>query len=497
MLRLKATVQQVRTACANDVRKRDVQIQKLKSHLTAQQRGNKAGLVGASITITPGVTGMGANGRGARDDDVLDDQDVEWSLKQETNEMLTQLSQSLGEENSDLTNLVRSTLDTLKELQGISGIQPPVADGVQVQGEANETLGSDMVQTIPTSYDTLAAEMDGTLESLKTLLTNPNFVSIDEVTMREEEIGRLRAGFERLESRWREAIALMNSWRERMANGGDTVNLEELKEGLGLGVGFGASVMIARPAEDPARLSGIAEESTELEEPDFDSAAEDDEPPPPVQSPNVLAIAKSVPNGKDFGDIRLPPIQVPLKEADGNATSPQRENWRATFAEPEDRENGAESNTADQAEDKVVRREISAKPTASRLPRKVGFCDLPCPTPHLNESTNNHTIQACLPTCKVIDTDEVAQTSKRPPSPARHADERSPKLTVQEKLGIAQAEAEAAKVDTEVIPAVNSAVVTTKVKRDPSKKGRVSGRPKRRSTLTRDEMADLLAGLID
>jgi predicted nucleic acid-binding Zn-ribbon protein len=45
MLRLKTTVQQVRTSCANDVRKRDVQIQRLKSHLTTQQRGNKTGLV--------------------------------------------------------------------------------------------------------------------------------------------------------------------------------------------------------------------------------------------------------------------------------------------------------------------------------------------------------------------------------------------------------------------------------------------------------------------
>ena len=40
MQRLKTTVDQIRTSCTNDVRKRDKEIARLKSHLTSQQRGN-------------------------------------------------------------------------------------------------------------------------------------------------------------------------------------------------------------------------------------------------------------------------------------------------------------------------------------------------------------------------------------------------------------------------------------------------------------------------
>lgn len=73
---------------------------------------------------------------------------------------------------------------------------------------------------------------------------------------------------------------------------------------------------------------------------------------------------------------------------------------------------------------------------------------------------------------------------------------------MQEKLGLVQQEAEAAVADAGEQPTSDERqegeVVATKIKRSPSKKARVSGRPrKRKSTLTRDEMADLLAGLID
>lgn len=374
MLRLKTTVAQVRTACANDVRKRDVQIQKLKTHLTAQQRGNKTGLVGASITITPGVTGVGAQNDGSREEDMHDLDDPEYSLRQESNEFLTSMCQGLSDENDNWINLVRSTLSTLRELQGMSeGEESPERARALAVGDSSP--GDNMVQALPTMYDGMAAEIDGTLHSLRSLLTNPNFVSVDEVTIREEEIARLRAGFERLESRWKEAIALMGSWQERMANGGDTVNLEEIKQGLGLGVGFGASVMMGKPAQHSMHLSGIAEEDSvpELEEPDFDSAAEDDEPP--VRSPHVLEVAEPVPNGRDFGDIRLPPIQVPLKEADGNVGSPRRKTPRTKRFDSAGDENMEEAVVVERQEGKADVKAV-AKPAASRLPRKVCSPDL-------------------------------------------------------------------------------------------------------------------------
>ena len=69
--RQKNTVAQVRAACATDIRRRDVQISRLKGHLVGQQRGSAKGIVGSSITISPASVVEGGN-LGRRDGDVGD-----------------------------------------------------------------------------------------------------------------------------------------------------------------------------------------------------------------------------------------------------------------------------------------------------------------------------------------------------------------------------------------------------------------------------------------
>ena len=241
MLRLKTMLQQVRTQCANDIRKRDVQIQRLKSHLTTQQRGTRPPLASSTITITP--SNHKSTHALARDDAAIPLDSPNYDLAQETTEFLTQLSQNLSDENDNLIGLVRSTLTTLRALQGLShspGQQPPGAGGdVDGRETGDEPSGSshpssNLLQTLPTSYDSLATDMDDVLEHLRTLLTNPSFVPLEEVEVREDEINRLREGWEKMESRWREAVQMMDGWRKRMASGGKAVNLDELRMGLRL-----------------------------------------------------------------------------------------------------------------------------------------------------------------------------------------------------------------------------------------------------------------------
>ncbi|KAF2456794.1 Afadin and alpha-actinin-binding-domain-containing protein [Lineolata rhizophorae] len=232
MARLKTTVNQVRASCANDIRKRDIQIQRLKSHLTAQQRGNRAGLVGASITITPSAS-VAITSASTRDGDGIDVEDSEYSLKQETTEFLTQLSQSLSDENDNLIGLIRRSLATLKELQGLPESVFGPGDSAEDQESNHAAPNAEMLHVLPSSYDSLAVDMDGVLEILRLLLTNPSFVPLEEVEVREEEINRLRDACERMQARWKEALMLMEGWRRRLLEGGDTVNLDELKIGLG------------------------------------------------------------------------------------------------------------------------------------------------------------------------------------------------------------------------------------------------------------------------
>lgn len=304
-------MQQIRASCANDVRKRDVQLQRLKTHLTSQQRGNRGTPLGATITIAAGVLGAGCNvGREEEMVPVVDD--PEYSLKQETTEFLTRLSQTLSDENDNLIGLVRSTLATLKELQGLpeNALRAGIAANSIPEEQESPSEGK-MLQALPISYDALATDMDHVLDNLRNLLTNPNFVPIEEVAIREEEISKLRSGWDKMEVRWKEAIIMMNGWRKRMLNGGDTVNIEEIKRGLGLGrdlnikdttVMFSASM---GPGDNSSDLED--DETINSDTQDFDDSELDDN----------LITTRTGPTLQN----RMP---RPLSEGHGNTRSPRK-----------------------------------------------------------------------------------------------------------------------------------------------------------------------------
>lgn len=232
--KLKITLAQVKTQCANDVKKRDLELQRLKTHLQGQQRGTRVGLAAPSMTV-----------RKTMHEPVQDVNDPAYSLKQETTDFLTQLSQSLSDENDGLIGLVRSALGTMHELLGIQHIAKRQVDSAigslgteHTAKSKSRSAGNNLLQPAPeASYEVLAADLEGTLEHLKTILTNPNFVSLEEfekeVETRNEEIDSLREGWEHMEQRWREVLGMMQGWVKRM-NTGDTINIDDLRKGMGL-----------------------------------------------------------------------------------------------------------------------------------------------------------------------------------------------------------------------------------------------------------------------
>ena len=187
------------------------------------------------------------------------------SLRGETTEFLTRLSRGLSEENEGLVGLVRGTLATLRSLQGLpeGGLEGEL--GVRVEDEG-------FLSRLP-SVEALALSTDEVLEHLRGLLTNPSFVPLEEVEVREEEIQRLREGWEKMAVRWQEAMSLMDGWRKRVADSGDTIKLDDLKDGLKLGNGI-PSAMEARvspgkqgtelPSEDSSILQGLQESHNDV-----------------------------------------------------------------------------------------------------------------------------------------------------------------------------------------------------------------------------------------
>ena len=252
MARLKGSVAQIRAQCATDVRRRDGEIQRLKRHLEGRRgRDGNGGQVGV-VVVTPGLN-KGPQ-RNRVDDVGADLEDPTYSLKQETTEFLTQLSQGLSDENDALISLVRGTLETLRSLQGLP------SDSVQT-GEmgvsAEEMDWRNGLMCGPPSYEALASSTDEVLEHLRGLLTNPSFVPLEEVEIREEEIHRLREGWEKMAARWKEAVALMDGWKKRIVDTGDTINLDDLSRGIDLGQG----IPTAQEAHENSLLLKQAEEA--------------------------------------------------------------------------------------------------------------------------------------------------------------------------------------------------------------------------------------------
>lgn len=291
--RMKNTVQQVRAQCANDIRKRDLEMQKLKSHLAERQRGRREGLSVTTININPASdrSRLLASG-GERIND------PGYSLKQETNDFLTELCQNLSDENDTLIELARNTVHTLKDLQGLpqaenSGENEHSGMAASV-GAHKSSVGP--VTSLPSSCEELSAQMEAVLDHLRTLLTNPSFVPLEEVEVRDEEIKRLREGWVKMESRWKQAVIMMSGWQRRLADGGDSIQAEELKRGMNLDLNINSTEEESvQSVPEPNPIPTILEDQNEEED-----LSEPEEKVPAVMSrPQMRSKLRKVPERPD------------------------------------------------------------------------------------------------------------------------------------------------------------------------------------------------------
>ncbi|PQE11072.1 NIMA interactive protein [Rutstroemia sp. NJR-2017a BVV2] len=338
MGRMRILVGQTRAQCANEVRKKERVIEGMKKHVGegGRPRGSGKAVGVATINVVPGVGGDNGAGAGMSIDE------TGYDLRMETNEFLTELARGLSEENEALGGLVRRTIETLRTMSGC---------------EKEEEQGAGLVVQMESSYEHLASEMEFVIEHLRTILTNPSFVSLEEVEVREEEIIRLREGWEKMESRWKEAVQLMDGWRKRMARSGQTVNLEELRMGMNLSP--------VKPKEEPnyeilqlstlqeededegdtqadidaMNDSGIAEQENEDEEAlsDSDSSMFEEEPADELEEEPEDDEQEELDEASDEQQLSAnatfdtissmpgtPPQLSPLRETQGNRGSPGR-----------------------------------------------------------------------------------------------------------------------------------------------------------------------------
>ncbi|KAL8939531.1 MAG: hypothetical protein Q9211_002696 [Gyalolechia sp. 1 TL-2023] len=308
LVKLKGSVGQIRQQCAKDIRRRDQELARLKRHLEGRRgREGNGGQIGVTV-ITPGISKPPPGSRSVGDH--VDLASSQYNLRQETTEFLTQLSQGLSDENDALIGLVRNTLSSLRRLQGLP------SDPILQPHHSNETSRSEfanVITTAPPSYEALASSTEEVMANLHGLLTNPSFVPLEEVQVRDAEIQKLRGAWEKMEARWREAVALMDSWRKRMEHTGDTINLDDLKMGMDLGTDLPAAPSPSQGIQLPGLENEAEREEPFIleelpEEPEMISAESsngDDE----VEGLNIIG---------DLGQERLEPESNCLSSRSGN-----------------------------------------------------------------------------------------------------------------------------------------------------------------------------------
>ncbi|KAF8474294.1 Afadin and alpha-actinin-binding-domain-containing protein [Kalaharituber pfeilii] len=268
--RLKMVIQQVRAQAANDLRKRDVQIEKMKERLLEPRRASKSV---TTIAITGGSATALAPGSTSDVEATEGNRCGKECLHADTAEALTELAQTLSSENDNLVSITRQTLSTLKSIQGIKD------DFVMLPLE--EDTEHAMLSACPRSFQLLSDELASTVAGLRELANRPNFQAMEELERKDQEIEKLKARNEAIQLEWRKAIDMVNmwnaNWSSRNSGGGE--------EETGQGTAGGLEQILEEDEEEEeyeyrrTELEPVEEEDEEVEEmvDDVDEAQGEDE----------------------------------------------------------------------------------------------------------------------------------------------------------------------------------------------------------------------------
>lgn len=207
--RQKTLVSQVRLQCANDIRKRDIQMQKMKERLNDTRRGTRAPI--AHIVIDGGECDLSSSGLSVQESEPAA------SLEQDSVDFLSKLSQTLADENDNLIVLLRQCLSNLRALQGLPDNSHIPGNKTEVEDAINPMV------VLPANHETLSVELERVLHSLRNLINQPNYVPVEELEERDTEIVRLKQRNETLREEWKKAINLVDGWNRTLARGASPV----------------------------------------------------------------------------------------------------------------------------------------------------------------------------------------------------------------------------------------------------------------------------------
>ncbi|KAK9375414.1 Afadin and alpha-actinin-binding-domain-containing protein [Lipomyces chichibuensis] len=200
--RQKTVLQQIRAQDANERRKRDQQILRMKEKAGFEIRRAK------SISTT---TGKFNNSSWSSERYVASSQSMQTFsehpesgslFREQASNIIPNVIQELTHENARLIALIRETSLTLNVFTGEKSVNNEEFDNV--------------LQYLPSTFPELSIEINNSLEALREILHEPKYVSIEEVHHREQEIERLKKQLDSMTTNWKDAIQTMDEWNQYM-----------------------------------------------------------------------------------------------------------------------------------------------------------------------------------------------------------------------------------------------------------------------------------------
>ncbi|ORY77042.1 Afadin and alpha-actinin-binding-domain-containing protein [Protomyces lactucae-debilis] len=191
--RVSLALQHIKTQMANDLRKRDLQIARLKeqfldgalssTNLQGSRRGGK-------LTGLMRIHGSGS----VRAQPMQHDTRAALQLQAESEQQLTTMVQEVAQENDALAELLQATLASLESL---------------VPLEEAEDAAAPLVRSVAQSIIMLEAQLQVRLTALRSMLEMPNYVPLEEVERRDIRISELSLRLQQIETEWSAARSVL------------------------------------------------------------------------------------------------------------------------------------------------------------------------------------------------------------------------------------------------------------------------------------------------
>ncbi|KAK9448359.1 Afadin and alpha-actinin-binding-domain-containing protein [Limtongia smithiae] len=215
----KTMLEQIRAQDANERRKRDQQIVRMKDKagFDIRTRIRSVSTMTGKFASSQLGTSIGSLGSSHSYNERFSENPSSVALfHTDAATIIPDALRELTDENARLIALIRETAVTLNIFTGEKSI-------------ANEQEFETVLEYTPTSFSELSIEVNNSLEVLRELLHDPKYVSVEEVAHRDREIARLSKQLEITTSNWKDATQTMDEWNKYLDGNPDMQRLGDKK----------------------------------------------------------------------------------------------------------------------------------------------------------------------------------------------------------------------------------------------------------------------------